>query len=62
MIHKLRILFWLGIGMIFLSFIGIPNTVKMCIAIGIGSTILFLAFRMRHDYQVMKNTLKQYGQ
>jgi hypothetical protein len=40
MIAKLRLLFWLGIIMIFLSFFGIPNTWKAVIAILVGIALI----------------------
>lgn len=50
MIGKLRLLFWIGIFMIFLPFLGIPNTWKMTITmlIGIGLITTAVALRKRH--------------
>lgn len=48
---KLRLLFWLGVVMLFLSFVGIPDTMKVITAIGVGACIIALAFLLRRDHR-----------
>lgn len=62
MLRKLRTLFWLGILMLILPFIGIPNTIKMIVAIGIGLGLIILAVSMRKEYRTLRMKLKEYGQ
>lgn len=62
MLSKLRTLFWLGILMLVLPFIGIPNTAKMIVALGIGVVLIVLAFAMRREYRTLRLKLKEYGQ
>jgi len=62
MLSKLRTLFWLGILMLVLPFIGIPNTWKMITALIIGLGLIVLAFGMRRDYRLVRMKLKEYGQ
>ena len=61
MLSKLRTLFWLGILMLVLSFIGIPHTWKMIVAVLTGLSIIVLAFGMRRDYRALRLKLKEYG-
>jgi len=62
MASKLRTLFWLGILMLVLSFIGIPDTGKMILALGIGVALILLSFGIRKDYRALRNKLKHYEQ
>ncbi|MBY0329032.1 hypothetical protein K2Q02_02995 [Patescibacteria group bacterium] len=62
MLRKLRTLFWLGILMLILPFIGIPNTIKMIIALSIGLGLIILAVGMRKEYRTLRMKLKEYGQ
>jgi low affinity Fe/Cu permease len=54
MIDKLRILFWLGIVMLFLPFFGIPNTWKMILAVLVGIVLITLSFLLRKKYRIMR--------
>jgi hypothetical protein len=51
MIGKIRLLCWLGIVMLFLSFLGIPNVWKEIIAMAIGITLITLSFLLRKSYR-----------
>lgn len=62
MLSKLRTLFWLGIAMLCISFIGIPDMWKMTIALGIGVALIALAITLRRDYRLLRLKLKEYGQ
>lgn len=58
MIGKLRLLFWLGIVMLFLPFFGIPDTWKMYLAVLIGAGIIALAILLRKNYRAMRLVIK----
>ncbi len=55
MIGKLRLLFWIGIAMLFLPFLGITNTWKMILAILIGIVLIALAFLLRKEHHNLKH-------
>jgi O-antigen/teichoic acid export membrane protein len=58
MIGKLRLLFWLGIIMLFLPFFGIPNTWKTIIAVGIGVLLISLSLSLRKKYRSLRHTIR----
>ncbi|MFZ4500256.1 MAG: hypothetical protein ACOYMZ_02010 [Minisyncoccia bacterium] len=62
MLSKLRILFWLGIITLCISFIGIPDSWKMTSALVIGVALIALAVTLRKEYRLLRLKLKEYGQ
>jgi heme O synthase-like polyprenyltransferase len=58
MIGKLRLLFWLGIVMLFLPFLGIPNTWKMILAMLIGIGLIALALSLRKQHRSLRHTIR----
>jgi hypothetical protein len=54
MIGKLRILFWLGIVMLFLPFFGIPNTWKTVLAVLIGIALIIASVSLRKRYRALR--------
>jgi hypothetical protein len=54
MIGKLRLLFWLGIVMLFLPFFGIPDTWKTALAILIGIGLVTIALLLRKSYRAQR--------
>jgi hypothetical protein len=58
MIAKLRLLFWLGIIMIFLSFFGIPNTWKAVIAILVGIALIIISLNLRKQYRSLRGIIR----
>ncbi|HEY0980035.1 MAG TPA: hypothetical protein VGE18_01355 [Candidatus Paceibacterota bacterium] len=62
MLSKLRTLFWLGIAMLCISFVGIPDAWKMVIAFGVGAVLIALALGLRRDYLKLRLKLKEYAQ
>lgn len=58
MIGKIRIVFWLGIVMMFLPFFGIPNTWKTVMAIIVGLLLVVIAFLLRKHYRTMRSIIK----
>lgn len=59
MLGKLRLLFWIGIVLLFLPFFGIPSTWKTLLTILAGIGIAYLAFRLRYAYKKMKFEMRQ---
>lgn len=62
MLSKLRTLFWLGIAIVCISYLGIPDNWKMAIALGIGVALIVLTLGLRRDYLKLRMKLKEYGQ
>ncbi|MES2224963.1 MAG: hypothetical protein V4478_03175 [Patescibacteria group bacterium] len=62
MIGKLRVLFWLGIVMLFLPFFGIPNVWKTVIAIAIGIALVALAILLRTQYRAVRTIIRNLEQ
>ncbi len=58
MIGKFRVLFWLGIVMLFLPFFGIPNTWKTGIAVLVGIILIALSVLLRNSYRAMRIIIK----
>jgi hypothetical protein len=58
MIGKLRLLFWLGIVMLFLPFFGIPNTWKTVLAIMIGVAIIAISLSLRRHYRSQRAIIR----
>lgn len=58
MIAKLRLLFWLGIIMLFLPFFGIPNTWKTILAVLIGIVLIYISVRLRAKYRSLRHVIK----
>lgn len=58
MIGKLRLLFWMGIFMIFLPFLGIPNTWKMILAILIGIGLIIMAVTLRKRHRTLRGIIR----
>jgi|GEM_PF-1397444 len=58
MIGKLRLLFWLGIVMMFLPFFGIPNTWKTVLAILIGIVLIALSFSLREKHRLLRTIIR----
>ncbi len=62
MIGKLRLLFWMGIVMLFLPFFGIPNVWKTVIAITIGIALVALAILLRTQYRALRAIIRNLEQ
>ncbi len=58
MIAKLRLLFWLGIVMLFLPFLGIPNAWKTGIAIIIGIFLIAMSLGLRRHYRHLRHVIR----
>jgi hypothetical protein len=60
MIGKLRLLFWIGIGMLFLPYLGIPDSWKAVLATMIGLGIIVLTVHIRKYYKMVRFKLRKY--
>ena len=59
---KLRLLFWLGIIVLFLPFLGVPDWLRTALTIFIGIILIYLTFKFRYMYKKMKFELHQQEQ
>lgn len=59
MIAKLRILFWIGIVILFLPFFGVPDWLRTALTIAIGIVIIYLTFSLRRSYKKLRFELRQ---
>jgi len=62
MLTRLRVLFWVGVFVLFLPYYGITDFIRSVITFIAGFGIIFLALRLRHDYKLMKLRLKRLEQ
>jgi hypothetical protein len=62
MIGKISIVFWIGLGMLFLPFFGIPDSWKLILAVLIGIALIALSFTLRKNYKLMKYKLRKLEQ
>lgn len=60
MATKLKILFWAGIVLIFIPFIGVGTTIKHALTILIGALVLWIVFRMRKHYKELRFKLRKF--
>lgn len=58
MIGKLRLLFWIGIVMLFLPFLGISNIWKEVLAMIIGLILILMSMRLRKNYRAMRSIIR----
>lgn len=62
MIAPLRVVFWLGVLMLFVPFLGIPNTWKGLLAALVGILLIFCTFRIRKSYKRLKLSIRKLEQ
>lgn len=54
MLAILRSIFWLGVGMLFVPFLGIPDSWKMIISTVVGILLIISALQLREEYKVLR--------
>ncbi len=59
MIGRFRVLLWVGIILLFVPFLGIPDVLRMGLTIVIGVFVIYLTFSMKRAYKKMKFELRQ---
>lgn len=57
---KLRSLFWVGIIVLFLPYVGLPDGWKAVLTIALGIIIITLVFKLRREYKTLKFQLRRY--
>lgn len=62
MLGKLKVLFLSGIIILFLPYIGIPDSWKDIGSIVFGVLIIYLTFALKYQYKVMKSRLNRLEQ
>lgn len=62
MIGKLRILFWIGVILLVLPHLGIPDTGKTIFTIALGLVVITLSIKLRHAYKKLKFQLRHVDQ
>lgn len=60
MIAKLRVVFWIGIVLLFVPFIGIPESGKSIITVAIGIVIIILSLKLKRAHKELKFRLRRY--
>lgn len=58
MAGKLRLLFWIGIIMLFLPFFGITDWMRTTLTVILGILIIYLTFKLRYAYKKLKFELR----
>lgn len=60
MISKLRILFWIGIFMLFVPYLGITEGLRRPLIVLMGVLIIWLALRLRKNYKEIRFKLRRF--
>ena len=60
MIGKLRLLFWIGVALLFIPYVGIFHSWKNGITILLGILIIYLTFKIRRDYKMLRFKMRRY--
>lgn len=60
MIGKLRLLFWIGIVVCFLPYIGIPTWSKTALTALLGVGIIITSYRLKRVYKELKFKLREH--
>ena len=55
-------LFWVGVFVLFLPYYGITDWIRSLVTFVAGFGIMFLSFKLRHDYKLLKLRLKRLEQ
>jgi hypothetical protein len=59
MVGKLRLLFWIGIVLLFLPFFGVVDSIKKVLTVALGVLLIVLTFRLRYAYKKLRFELRQ---
>lgn len=55
---KLRLLLWIGIIVLFLSFFGVPDWLRTVLTIGVGIALIYLSYSLKYAYKKLKFELR----
>lgn len=59
MIGKLRLLFWIGVLMLFVPYLGITSGFKTVLTIVLGILVIYLTFGLRRGYKQMRYQMRR---
>lgn len=59
MISKLRVLLWVGTVLIFLPFLGVPDSWKTALTIALGFVVTYMSFKLKRAYKRLRFELRQ---
>jgi len=59
MLAKLRILFWIGVVILFVPYLGVTSSVRTTLTIGIGALVIWLSFRIRKNYKELRFRMRR---
>lgn len=59
MIGKLRILFWIGVVVLFVPYLGITSGIRTGLTIVLGALIIWLTLRLRKNYKEIRFKLRR---
>jgi hypothetical protein len=62
MIGNIRTICYIGIGLLFLPHLGIPNSWKFILAVAIGLVLIVISFLLKKQYKILKFKLKRLEQ
>lgn len=62
MLGNLKILFIIGIIILFLPYMGVPDSWKKIITIVFGAIILYITFALKYKYKILKAKLNRLEQ
>lgn len=55
---KLRLLLWIGIVVLFLPFVGVPDWLRAALTIVIGLVLIYLSYTIKYAYKKLKFELR----
>ena len=62
MIGKIRLLSWIGIVLLFVPHIGLPQAWKDILTVILGICVIVLSFKLKRVYKKMKLKIREYEQ
>ena len=60
MLSKLKILFWIGIIMLFVPFLGITSPIRTGLTIVLGVLVIWISIRLRTHYKALRFRLRKF--
>lgn len=59
MIARLRAVLWIGIVLLFVPFLGVPDWLRTIVIITIGVVLIYIFYTLRRSYKKLKFELRQ---
>ena len=60
MIAKIRILFWIGVLMLFVPYLGIRSGIRAILTVALGALVIWLSLRLRRQYKELRFRLRRF--